>query len=154
MSRPVNYRIETPVESDYLEITNVWEASVRATHHFLTEEDIQFFRPMILNEFLPLVNLRYVKDEKGNILGFMGASEHKVEALFLLPEARGKGIGKKLMHYAISHFKVYKVDVNEDNAEAVGFYQHLGFEVISKSPLDPMGKPFPILHMETHKFKG
>ncbi|ENH9207696.1 GNAT family N-acetyltransferase, partial [Vibrio vulnificus] len=42
---------------------------------------------------------------------------------------------------------VTKVDVNEQNPQAVGFYEHMGFKVVSRSPLDDMGKPFPILHM-------
>ncbi|MEN0678671.1 GNAT family N-acetyltransferase, partial [Plesiomonas shigelloides] len=40
-----------------------------------------------------------------------------------------------------------KVEVNEQNPLAVGFYEHMGFKVISRSPVDDMGKPFPILHM-------
>ena len=43
--------------------------------------------------------------------------------------------------------EVNKVDVNEQNPQALGFYQHYGFEVIDRSPLDGSGKPYPILHM-------
>ncbi len=68
--------------------------------------------------------------------------------LFVLDKARGQGLGAKLMQYAIEELKVKRVDVNEQNPLATGFYQHLGFEVISRSPLDDMGKPFPILHMK------
>ena len=59
-----NFRAQ---KSDYLEIIEVWESSVRATHHFLS---------------------------------------------------------------------------------AVGFYKHMGLEVISRSPLDSLAKPFPLLHMQ------
>ncbi len=41
-----------------------------------------------------------------------------------------------------------RVDVNEQNEQALGFYQHLGFSVIGRSPLDGQGKPYPLLHME------
>ncbi|GAM72145.1 acetyltransferase [Vibrio sp. JCM 19236] len=41
--------------------------------------------------------------------------------------------------------------MNEQNPEAAGFYKKMGFKVTSRSPLDDMGKPFPILHMELDK---
>ncbi len=41
-----------------------------------------------------------------------------------------------------------KVDVNEQNPQAVGFYEHMGFRLVSKSELDGEGKPYPILHMQ------
>ncbi|ADR21290.1 hypothetical protein MATR_10810 [Marivirga tractuosa] len=34
--------IEKVNKSNYLEIVEVWEASVRATHHFLKEADIAY----------------------------------------------------------------------------------------------------------------
>ncbi|MGI9275434.1 MAG: acetyltransferase [Endozoicomonas sp.] len=134
-------------KDEYPEIVEVWEASVRATHNFLTENDIQFFKPLILNDFLAAVNLRCVKNDNGTILGFLGVAEDNIEMLFLDPQSRGKGIGRLLAQYAIEQMDAKKVDVNEQNPDAVGFYQHMGFEVTSRSPLDGMGKPFPILHM-------
>ena len=57
-------------------------------------------------------------------------------------------VGKILLNYAIESLEIISVDVNEQNPQAVGFYQHMGFHVISRSPIDDMGKPFPILHMK------
>ena len=131
---------------DFLEITDLWEASVRATHHFLPEAMIHQYRPLILNEYLHLVDL-YTWREGGQILGFLGLAGHKVEMLFIHPAARGQGIGRQLMNYAIQQHGVYEVDVNEQNEQAVGFYLRLGFEVINRSPLDAQGQPFPILHL-------
>lgn len=124
------------------------EASVRATHHFLSEEDILYFKSLILNGHLKAVHLTCVKDEAGRILGFMGVHEDSLEMLFLHPDARGKGIGKHLILHGINDLKVKKVDVNEQNPQAVGFYKQLGFEVVSRSELDGLGKPYPILHMQ------
>ena len=139
--------ISDVTRDEYPEIVEVWEASVRATHNFLTEDDIQFFKPLILNEFLKAVNLRCAKSDDGRILGFLGVAQNTIEMLFLDPQNRGKGIGRTLVHYAIEQMGAEKVDVNEQNPDAVGFYKHMGFEVTSRSPLDSMGKPFPILHM-------
>lgn len=139
--------IENVLPSDYAELLAVWENSVRATHSFITEEDIAFFKPMIIEHAFPAVSLKCVKNNSEKILGFVGVNEAKVEMLFVLDKERGNGIGTILLKHAIDNFNAYKVDVNEQNPEAVGFYQHHGFKVISRSPLDDMGKPFPILHM-------
>lgn len=142
------YKISPVAENEYLEITNVWEASVRATHHFLSEADIQFFRPLILNEYLKAVQLSAVRNAEGKILGFIGVAENKIEMLFIDPAARGTGAGKALLLHAIQQQGITAVDVNEQNEQAVGFYQHMGFKVVGRSEKDGMGKPFPLLLME------
>lgn len=133
--------------SEYPEVTELWERSVRATHHFLPEEDIQFFRPLILNEFLPMVTLFCTKTMQGRISGFIGIAEDKVEMLFIDPDYRGQGLGKRLLSYAIAKKKITQVDVNEQNPQAVGFYLNCGFEVVGRSELDGMGKAYPILRL-------
>ncbi|PWJ42905.1 GNAT family N-acetyltransferase [Sediminitomix flava] len=147
----MSYKVETVDKSNYKEIVDVWEASVRATHTFLTEDDIQYFKPLILEQYLDAVELRCVKDDQQKILGFLGVAEKKAEMLFLLPEMRGKGIGTALMDFAVKELEVDKVDVNEDNPEATRFYLNYGFQIVSRSETDPSGKPFPILHMELKK---
>jgi len=121
---------------------------VRATHHFLKEEDIEYFRPLILNTYLNAVELRCVRNKEDQIIGFSGTADGSLEMLFIHPEIRGKGIGGILLQNAIEEHQVKKVDVNEDNHQALGFYEHYGFKVIGRSPLDGSGKPYPILHME------
>ncbi|MEQ5790035.1 GNAT family N-acetyltransferase [Muricauda sp. NFXS6] len=132
---------------EFPEVVNVWEASVRATHHFLKEEDIEYFKPLILNTYLNAVELRCIRNSENNIVGFLGVAEQNLEMLFIHPEYRGKKIGKTLLDYAITKLNVIKVDVNEQNEQAVGFYMHCGFEVIGRSELDTTGKPYPMLHM-------
>lgn len=143
----MNHRIQPVKKEEYPEVVDVWEASVRATHHFLPEEDIQYFKPLILNNYLDAVELRCIKGSKGKILGFLGVANQSIEMLFLHPDSIGKGLGRQLLNYAIESFSANKVDVNEQNPEAIKFYQHCGFKVISRSPLDPLGKPYPILHL-------
>ena len=139
--------VENVLPSDYAELLNVWENSVRATHDFITEEDIEFFKPIIIEQAFPALTLKCIKDELGIILGFLGVSNAKIEMLFLRAESRGQGLGRVLLKYAIEKLGANTVDVNEQNPLAVGFYQHMGFVITSRSPLDDMGKPFPILHM-------
>ena len=143
----MNHHIEKVSKSDYPEIVEVWEASVRATHHFLKEEDIAYFKPLILNQYLDAVELRCIKIEE-RIVGFLGVAEQNLEMLFIHPDYRGKGIGKSLLDYSINELQVFKVDVNEQNEQAVGFYHHCGFKTVGRSEVDSSGKPYPILHME------
>lgn len=140
--------VTSVVEADLPRVFEVWEASVRATHLFLTEVDLQFLIPLVregLAHFSPLYCLR---DEAGNVIAFLGVAESKIEMLFVHPDHRGIGAGKTLTRFAIQVLGATLVDVNEQNDQAVGFYQHLGFRQINRSPLDSTGKPFPILHME------
>ena len=142
-----NVTIEVPTVTDYVELVSVWEASVRATHDFLKEEDILFYKSLILNEYLKAVDLYCIKDND-TITGFMGLSESSIEMLFIHPAFRGSGTGKTLLQFAINELKTNKVDVNEQNDQALGFYLKMGFKVVNRSELDGMGKPYPILHME------
>jgi putative acetyltransferase len=141
-------RIDLVNKEDYLELITVWEASVRATHDFLSDEDISFLKPLILDHYFDAVELRCVRNDQGKILGFCGTADCNLEMLFVTPESRGQGIGSALCKHAISKMNVTKVDVNEQNPAAIKFYQHIGFRTIGRSPLDGQGKPFPLLHMK------
>jgi len=147
----MEHRIDYIDKFEYNKVVEVWEASVRATHHFLKEEDITYFKPLILNTYLDAVELRCYRDDNNKIVGFFGVSDGNLEMLFMHPEERRKKIGKSLLEYAINHFDVTKVDVNEQNEQAVGFYMHCGFVTKGRSELDASGKPYPILHMELKK---
>lgn len=144
----MKHEIEKINKVEYKEVVDLWEASVRATHHFLQESDIEYFKPLILNTYLDAVELRSIRNKDKKIIGFLGVAEQNLEMLFIRPESRGKRVGKALLNYAIDKLNVIKVDVNEQNDQAVGFYEHYGFETIGRSPLDSSGKPYPILHME------
>lgn len=145
-----NYRIQSAHPADFPEITEVWEASVRATHDFLKEEDIQYFKPLILNEFLKEVEVYCVR-EGSAITAFIGLTPGTVEILFVHPEYRGRSIGKQLVTFATELRSAKRVDVNEQNLQAVGFYKKMGFRVTGRSPVDTLGKPYPLLHMELFK---
>lgn len=143
-------KIEKPKElSDELldELVSVWEKSVRSSHHFLAKEDIDFFRPLVRNQYLFNVKLFIVRNAQERIAAFMGLSADTLEMLFVLPEEQGHGYGKELVNYALSECNVRKVDVNEDNQLAYRFYLHMEYKVIGRDELDPFGKPFPILHL-------
>lgn len=139
------FKVEKAYPDDYHEIIDVWKSSVKATHDFLSLEDFDFYI-----ELLPLalasVDLYIIRSEN-TVTAFIGISEESIEMLFVSDESRGKGYGKALIEYAINEFHVKKVDVNEQNKQAIGFYEKFGFKIISRSEIDSMGKNYPILHM-------
>lgn len=145
---PTNeHEIDRPDHSEYPDLIAIWEAAVRATHHFLSEEHIQYFKPLILHDYFPAVELYCIRNGAGDIMGFMGLSPDMVEMVFVHPQHFGKGVGKRLMNFAIHEKSIRKVDVNEQNLDALAFYRRLGFGVKSRSELDGSGMPYPILHL-------
>jgi putative acetyltransferase len=139
--------IDIVVKADHLKLIEIWESSVRATHDFLAEADLQRLKPLILEHYFDSVDLRCAKDAQGEIQGFCGVHAGNIEMLFVSPDARGKGIGAMLSAHAIKEQGASKVDVNEQNEQALGFYQHIGFKVVGHSPVDGQGKQYPLLHM-------
>lgn len=141
--------IELALPQDYDKLILLWEDSVRNTHHFLTEEDIQYYKPLIRNDYFRAVSLYLIREaETQQIVAFMGLSDELIEMLFVSPARQGKGYGISLIEYAIKEKHIRKVDVNEQNDLALHFYVNRGFEVIARDAIDGQGKPFPILHMQ------
>ncbi|MEO9964893.1 MAG: GNAT family N-acetyltransferase [Reichenbachiella sp.] len=141
------YTISKLDKNDYLELIEVWEASVRATHDFLPEKRLLELKPLILDQYFDAVQLFGIKDQ-GRILGFLGIHEIDIEMLFIHPDYRKKGVGKTLLLHAINALRCTRVDVNEQNQQAVEFYLYMGFQIAGRSPLDGQGEPYPLLHLK------
>ena len=132
---------------DLPRVVAVWEASVRATHHFLTEANLQFLKSLVADDLAQVKILAGVRDGDGQVVGFIGVEGAEVGALFIHPEWRGQGIGRRLLTYAVETLGATELDVNEQNDQAVGFYRRMGFDVVGWSPVDGLGQPFPLLHL-------
>lgn len=130
------------------QLMEVWERSVRETHTFLTKDDIEKIKPYVPQALQNASHLVIETDEKGQPVAFLGVEGKHMEMLFLAPEARGKGLGKRLVAFAIEHYGIRTVTVNEENPQARGFYEHMRFAVAGRSDIDEQGNPYPILQME------
>lgn len=128
-------------------LLDVWEASVRASHHFLTEADIVRLTPQAEGA-LRYIETLWVMQDDGRPVGFMGVQERKIEMLFLHPDYFRRGLGKTFVERAFSELDVEYVDVNEQNPNATKFYERMGFKVFNRTECDSEGNPFPILEMK------
>jgi len=144
-----DWRIRRSRTADLDALVALWERSVRATHDFLAEADIEALRPLVREALTDDALELWVLTEKTDVpIGFMGLDDHDIAALFLEPAHRGRGGGRRLVAHAQSlRDGSLTVDVNEQNPAARGFYQALGFVVVGRSPLDDDGRPFPLLHL-------
>lgn len=126
-------------------LLEIWEASVRATHLFLSNEEIKnIYVPRALNG---VEHLLIAEDDKGRAVAFMRIEDGSLEMLFISPEERGKGLGKRLIQHGIENYAVKRLTVNEQNPQAKGFYEHMGFHVYKRTELDERGNPYPLLYM-------
>ena len=129
-------------------IVQLWQANVKVTHTFLTEQEIQNIKQYIPQAVEHVPHLCIALSEKGELLGFIGVADQRLEMLFIQVNARGQGIGKQLLRYAIKNFDVKELTVNEQNPQAIGFYEHLGFVTYKRTELDEECQPYPLLYMK------
>ena len=128
------------------ELVDVWERSVRATHAFLFEQEILEIKPFV-PQAIEGVDALVVAERDGAPVGFMGVQDRRLEMLFLDPAARGRGIGRRILEHGIKRLGVAELTVNEQNPQAVGFYEHMGFSTYRRTELDEEGRPYPLLYM-------
>lgn len=141
------YSIEERDEKLIEELTKIWINSVEKTHLFLEKNDIES-----ISKYVPLalkqISILIVIEEEGIELGFLGIEKDKIEMLFLHPDNIGKGFGRELLEYAKENYKITKVSVNEQNPNAIKFYEKMGFIIYERREVDDMGNSFPILDMK------
>lgn len=128
-------------------LLTVWERSVRATHHFLSESEIERIRGYVPQALGGVAQLLVAQDEAGRAVAFMGVQDGALEMLFIDPDERGKGLGKRLLRYGVERCGVERLTVNEQNPQAAGFYEHMGFQTYRRTECDEQGGPYPLLYM-------
>ena len=130
------------------DLLNIWENSVRATHLFLSDEEVNHIKEYVPQALGGVKHLIVAEGENDMPIAFMGVENTRLEMLFLSPEERGKGLGKRLIEYGTKNYGIQEVTVNEQNPQAVGFYKHMGFETYKRTENDEEGNPYPLLYMK------
>ena len=133
------------------QLVEVWEDSVKATHLFLSDEEIKNIKKYVPQAISGVENLIIIENESHQPIAFMGIEDKKLEMLFIKNNERGKGLGKKLLNYGIENYNVNELAVNEQNPNSKGFYEYMGFKTYKRSELDEQGNPYPILYMRLER---
>ena len=140
------------VKSRTEELTNkllkIWEDSIKSTHLFLSNEEIENIKKYVPQALNKVQHLVIIKDEFNMPIAFMGIENQKLEMLFIKNSEREKGLGKQLINYGIENYNINELAVNEQNPQAKGFYEHMGFKTYKRTELDEQGNPYPILYMK------
>ena len=130
------------------QLLEVWESSVKATHLFLSQDEIENIKTYVPQALKEIPHLLIIENENQIPVGFMGIVGQHLEMLFIADTERQKGFGKDLIKYGIEKFSIHDVAVNEQNPLAKGFYEHMGFTVYKRTELDEQGNPYPLLYMK------
>ncbi|MBN3725999.1 acetyltransferase [Burkholderia sp. Ac-20379] len=125
----------------------IWRRAVDATHDFLSPEDRLAIDEMVCG-FLPTVPLWLAVDANDFAWGFMFIDNGHMAALFVDPACHGTGVGAALVRHGLALHPNLSTDVNEQNIQALGFYERMGFARTGRSELDGQGRPYPIVHLE------
>jgi putative acetyltransferase len=134
------------------QVLDIWEKSVLTTHDFLRTADFQSIKEIVKKIDFNAFEV-YCLIQNTKVAGFIGVASQKVEMLFLSPEHMGKGFGKKLMDFAITGLKADRVDVNQQNTNAVQFYERFGFKTYERTEKDDQGNDYPLLRMKLEPAK-
>lgn len=140
--------LESRTPEQLARLLEVWEASVRVTHLFLSGDEIEAIKAYVPQALKEVPHLVTAEEGRGLPAGFMGIDGQRLEMLFLSPEERGKGLGRKLLQYGMDRYRVDELAVNEQNPQARGFYERMGFRVYKRTETDEQGGPYPLLYMK------
>lgn len=141
-------KIRSSIPDDLESLVDIWHRSVRTTHFFLKEAEIQSLLAIVREQVLPNLEPWVLTTNEGAAIGFMALSEGVIDALFIAPEHHRQGGGRLFVQHAKNLNRVLLVDVNEQNPEAIKFYMAQDFHIVGRSPVDSYGRPFPLLHMK------
>lgn len=130
------------------ELLKIWEDSVRATHLFLANEEIESIKKYVPQALKEVSHLIIMENESNVPIAFMGIENTRLEMLFVKSSERKKGFGKELLRYGIENYNIDELTVNEQNTAAKKFYEYMGFKTYKRTKLDEQGRPYPILYMK------
>ena len=169
LERGPMFKIELPKVGDETELAlmhiQAWKDAYVVPESGLTEESIDkqlahlltdttFRKNTIIGslEKPDLVLYRVVKNSNSEIVGFMHGSKHEafteLDAIYLLNEAKGTGVGGRLIEEFLKWAdadKPCRLEVFSFNDSTIGFYIRYGFEKTDKEM--PLFRGMPVTEM-------
>ena len=108
-------------------VVQIWLESNRQAHSFI-ETDYWEKNKEEVRKMLPH-SLIQVAEIEGNIVGFIGMNETKIEGLFVNYNFQSRGIGHSLIEWAKTRNEVLTLNVYQKNQRALRFYLKEGFVI-------------------------
>ena len=78
----------------------------------------------------------WVYDDNGVVKGFLWVDDKQIKKLFVEPVLQSRGIGAKLLEYAVSELGATYLWALEKNTRAIAFYKRYGFMVTDVKMLE------------------
>lgn len=82
------YEVEERTQQLVTSLLNIWEASVRATHHFLGDAEVEKIKEYVPQALNGVAHLIIAENEFAEPVAFMGIENIRLEMLFLSPTER------------------------------------------------------------------
>lgn len=119
------------VESDTEELVRLWLESARTSHGFLPQSFWDEVEGNISTLYLPMSDeiVLHIDDASGAIDAFLAFSGTYLGALFVAPDAQGRGLGTRMFRIARRMHPDLTLTVYKDNVRAISFYQKQGLAV-------------------------
>ena len=118
----------------------IWlSASIKA-HDFIESEFWKSKVSEMRDVYIP-ASETLVYEAEGEIVGFYSLYENNLAAIFVAPNAQGKGVGTVLLDDAKSRRKNLQLTVYKDNIASINFYEKHGFTLIGEQIDEHTGHP-------------
>lgn len=127
-----------PTDSDA--VLDLWLKASILAHDFVPETFWREQLPAMRDLYLPQAET-LVLEEKGHVLGFASLHEQRLAALFVSPDAQGRGLGRRLLDEAKRRRDSLELGVYRANARAVAFYRAGGFVTVDEKRDPHTGQP-------------
>lgn len=131
--------------TDLERLSDIWFAASLAAHPFIGRDILSAQRQLIEEEYLPKAET-WVACHDGpdqDPIGFISLLGSFVGGIFISPDRQAMGAGRKLIAHALGRTGELTLEVYLENRQALGFYNALGFQEVSRREEDDSGYPFP-----------
>ena len=132
---------------DLPRLLEIWRAAVDATHRFLSDEHRAELDAIVGEQFLPSAGIWVAAGEDDRPVGWLVMDGQMIEALFVDPDAHGRGIGTRLIEHAATLSPTLRVEANEQASNALPFYLARGFRIVGRTERDHDGRPYPLVQL-------
>ena len=125
---------------DLARIAEIEVFNYRLNFYHIFQDDTFYFQEMqvlnVINENKKRLGQLWVLDENGIVKGFMWVDSQQIKKLFVEPVLQSRGIGSKLLEYAVDKLGATYLWALEKNTRAIAFYQRHGFQTTEEKMLE------------------